>query len=279
MADSPRADIEQRLVLRQLDAASALNEVISMIRDLSAEDSIELRDIAVRALAPVLSRAQASEWFRIEKEARSDSRFLRALAFAHEHAFSARERAAALLNELGERRPVQINFFVYPSGFGVEGQYDWSGLDIETQVNRFDLAALLRSIAHYLDYGQHSEHLPSSIKHIDPETVIRLDDDSIEPFAAHIPETVRRSLAPGYQHFVRAMASKDPGEEAELLCRVDITLDDGERIFTQLIVQRDTFNALPIDLTEEQRRVELLNEELSRPMHSWLGSKRSQPPR
>ena len=95
-------------------------------------------------------------WSDVERSARSDVRFRRALAAVWAYDSPMYERRMALLLELRERVEVGVRFVVYPETFDVESQLGWRAIEVEGPIAPRRLAPLLRQIADWAE----QEHPP-----------------------------------------------------------------------------------------------------------------------
>lgn len=90
-------------------------------------------------------------WPEIERLARADPIFRRALRAAWAYDSPMFERREALLQELGEWRTTWVRFVVAPEFIGRDTPLSWRAVELEGSVRGSDLAKLLRSIADWAE--------------------------------------------------------------------------------------------------------------------------------
>jgi hypothetical protein len=90
-------------------------------------------------------------WSGIERFAREDARFRRALRSVWAYDSPEFRRREALLEELGEFRSTWIRFVVQPNDLSGEPGLSWRAIELEGSVSKRELAPLLRSIARWCE--------------------------------------------------------------------------------------------------------------------------------
>ena len=94
---------------------------------------------------------EAPLWTRIERLARNDLRFRRALSVAWAFESPMFARRDALLDELGERRAVTVRFVAEPNTFEDTDGFAWRALEVDGLAEGSGLAQTLRAIADVID--------------------------------------------------------------------------------------------------------------------------------
>ena len=94
---------------------------------------------------------EAPLWTRIERLARNDLRFRRALSVSWAYDSPMLERRDALLDELGERRAVTVRFVAEPHTFDDADGFEWRALEVDGVGEGSSLAQTLRAIADVID--------------------------------------------------------------------------------------------------------------------------------
>ena len=90
-------------------------------------------------------------WPRIERLARDDPRFRRALSVAWAYDSPMLARRDALLSELGEHRAVTLRFVAEPNSFEDADGFAWRALEVSGVPEGAGLAQTLRAIADVIE--------------------------------------------------------------------------------------------------------------------------------
>lgn len=108
-------------------------------------------------LEGLLDDHEAELWPEIERLARTDPVFRRALQCAWAYDSPMFDQREKLLEEVGEWRPTWVRFVAYPTRLGHETPLAWRAIELEGSVRPKDLAPLLRSMA---DWAERQEDPP-----------------------------------------------------------------------------------------------------------------------
>lgn len=111
-------------------------------------------DLGCGELESLLHAHEDELWPEVERLARADPVFRRALSSVWAYHSPRYEQRSALLEELGEWRSTWIRFVVEPTKIGQDSPLSWRAVELEGSVSKPDLAVLLRSLA---DWCERSE--------------------------------------------------------------------------------------------------------------------------
>ena len=129
----------------------ALEELVAELHSTPEPDIDLVTDVGCGDLENLLRDHEVELWPRIEALARVDVRFRRALASVWAYESPALDRRTALLAELGEMTEVTVGFTVEPDDFSDDPPLSWRAYSSDATVPKPRLAAVLRSIATWLD--------------------------------------------------------------------------------------------------------------------------------
>lgn len=129
----------------------ALNELVKRL-NATPEPDDELIGLIGAGELEELIRAHGNKlWPDIERLARKDVRFRRALASVWAYDSKEYERRTQLLFELGEHRRVTVRFVVQAEDFAAPPRVSWRAVEIEGAPEGGQLSRLLREIADWYE--------------------------------------------------------------------------------------------------------------------------------
>lgn len=139
------------MVLGRVSPDDALTRIVDALHASAEPDEELIGEQGAGPLESLLREHERELWPHVERLARDDIRFRRALAYAWAYDSSCFERRHALLEELGEFRTTWIRFVVQRSGLGDGEELSWRAVELEGGVDNARLAGLLRGIADWLE--------------------------------------------------------------------------------------------------------------------------------
>lgn len=133
------------------EAETILDELVARL-DATQEPNADLSsEIGCGDLEELIRSNGVRLWPRIERLARANVRFRRALRSVWAYDSPEFERRERLLEELGEFKRVSIRFVVEPDEFGDDSPLSWRAVEVEGGVPARRLAPILRSIADWAE--------------------------------------------------------------------------------------------------------------------------------
>ena len=144
---SPRRSLLPDLILDRIEPADMLEELRDVLYSTDEPDSDLCRDVGCGDLESLLSEHETALWPEIERLARSDVRFRRALSSVWAYDSPEFERRAALLAELGEGREITV----MPDDFSADPVLSWRAFEAEGSITNRRLAETLRALAKWLE--------------------------------------------------------------------------------------------------------------------------------
>lgn len=118
------------------------------------------RDLGCGSLEELLRSYEEDLWPEVERLAREDPVFRRALRSVWAYDSPMFRRREALLEELGEFRSTWIRFVVSPQVIGQDTPLSWRAVELEGSVPKGELARLLRSVADWCEETDGKERSP-----------------------------------------------------------------------------------------------------------------------
>jgi hypothetical protein len=128
-----------------------LDGLVRQLHETSEPDEERCGDIGVGPLENLLRHHELELWDEVERLARSDARFLRALAYVWAYSSPAFARRDALLTDLGEQWPESLEFVAIRRGFGSNERTDTRAIRHSGVLSEQAFAEVLRGIAESLE--------------------------------------------------------------------------------------------------------------------------------
>ena len=246
--------IHVRLLGKMVAPEAALDELVSVLHSTTEPDPELIMDVGCGVLESLLFTHEEELWPTLERLAREDVRFRRALAAVWAYGSPAYERRHALLQELGEFWTVTVEFVVELDDFAQPPAVGHRAVHIDGEVPGGQLPRVLRSIAQWLE-------VVHRVKPVDKATLLALDASSMQRRRKRglWPAWVHDHIANDASHLISPIRVDvdEPGEPAEtdeLRCLVAVVMEDGVRRSTTTNVLRSVFDALPDTLSEAQQQ-------------------------
>jgi hypothetical protein len=139
------------LFLDRATPAELLTRLVEQLHEPAEPDSALCREIGAGNLESLLRDHESELWPEIERLARTDVRFRRALSGVWAYDSPECERREALLAEVGEAREITVRFTVEPDDFSADPELSWRAFESEGLIPEQRLAEVLRSLAEWLD--------------------------------------------------------------------------------------------------------------------------------
>ncbi|HEY7136563.1 MAG TPA: hypothetical protein VIB48_16035 [Acidimicrobiia bacterium] len=159
--ERPGDDVFMEMMAGRISPDAALDSIVDSLHSTPEPDEELIDELGVGPLESLLRAHEQELWPRVERLARDDIRFRRALRGVWAYDSPYFERRDALLEELGESEATCVRFVVERSGFGQAEELDWRAVEVEGTVDDVQLATLFRDIADWLererphDTGEH----------------------------------------------------------------------------------------------------------------------------
>lgn len=138
---------------RESPASEWLDWYVTVLNEADDPDRAA-RQLGCGELEDLLRAHEEELWPEVERLARADPVFRRALTSVWAYQSPMYEQRSALLEELGAWRSTWIRFVVQPTRIGQDSPLTWRAVELEGSVSKPDLAVLLRSLA---DWCERSE--------------------------------------------------------------------------------------------------------------------------
>jgi len=135
----------------KLSPNELLTRIVAVVNATPEPNEELLSWVGCGELENLIRDAGKELWPRIEKLARKDARFRRALRSVWAYDSPEYERRHALLEELGEFRTTWVRFVVERTDLSENPGLSWRAVELEGSVSRRQLAPLLRSIADWCE--------------------------------------------------------------------------------------------------------------------------------
>jgi hypothetical protein len=137
-----------------------LDAIVASINSSPEPDFVAIEEAGAGPLETLfLFGHEEALWHHIERLAREDERFRRALSVVWAFDSPLYERRQQLLRELGEHRPVTVRLTLVPRTFDDTDGFTWRDFEVEGVPERPHLAAILRGIAAHLDEPPYEPHV------------------------------------------------------------------------------------------------------------------------
>lgn len=133
------------------DAAQHLSDIVGRLDAPIEPDARLAAEIGAGDLENLVRAHGVQLWGQIEKLARTNIRFRRALRSVWAYDSPEYDRRTSLLEELGEFRHVGLSFVVESDDFDEDGALSWRAVQIEGGIPPARLAPVLRSIADWAE--------------------------------------------------------------------------------------------------------------------------------
>ena len=128
-----------------------LRSIVERLHSTAEPDPDLVGEVGAGDLENLIRDDGEALWPEIERLARSDPRFRRALACVWVDDSPEFDRRQALLAELGEHSSVRVGFVVEPEDFSPVPRLSWRAVEIENEPPGGQLSRLLREIADWYD--------------------------------------------------------------------------------------------------------------------------------
>jgi hypothetical protein len=141
------------VLYRRISPDDALREIVSALHSTEAPDFDLITRIGVGPLETLFHQGfEQALWPEVERLAREDERFRRALGTVWGFSSPMFGQREALLRELGEYRTVTVRFTVEPRTFEETDGYQWRRVEVDGISERPHLGRILRDIADHVDH-------------------------------------------------------------------------------------------------------------------------------
>ena len=139
------------LSLGRADPNQLLVRLVERLHETPEPDPDLCSQIGVGNLESLLRDNESALWPEVERLARADIRFRRALAAVWAYDSPEFDRRVALLAELGETQEITVRFTVEPDDFSEDPELSWRAFESEGRISNRRLAETLRHVAEWLD--------------------------------------------------------------------------------------------------------------------------------
>ena len=134
-----------------MDANDHLRALVEQLHSTDEPDVDLISAVGCGPLEDLISEAGEELWPEVERLARTDRLFRRALSSVWAYDSPEFEQRNQLLRELGEWWPVSVRFVVEPQDLLSESRVSWRAVEIDGGVPAGQLSRLLREIADWYD--------------------------------------------------------------------------------------------------------------------------------
>jgi hypothetical protein len=139
------------LILGRTAPSDMLAELVKVLYSTDEPDPDLCSEVGCGDLESLLRDHETALWPEVERLARTDIRFRRALASVWAYESPEFERRSALLAELGESHSVTVRFVVAPNDFAAMPRVSWRAVEVEGDPRGRQLGRLLREIADWYE--------------------------------------------------------------------------------------------------------------------------------
>lgn len=139
------------IYLDRMTPAEALAHLVEVLHTTDDPDPDLCLEVGCGDLESVLRDHESELWDEVERLARNDVRFRRALSSVWAYDSPEVERRTALLAELGEQREITVRFTVEPADFSADPRLSWRAFECGGGITNRRLAEALRRVAEWLD--------------------------------------------------------------------------------------------------------------------------------
>jgi len=153
------------LILGRMAPPDMLAALVRVLHSTDQPDADLCSQVGCGDLESLLRDHETALWPEVERLARTDLRFRRALSSVWAYDSPQFAHREALLAELGEHCEVAVRFTVQPDDFSTDPPLSWRSFEAEGNVTNRRLAETLRSLAEWLDKAPPEAHAGS---HDDP---------------------------------------------------------------------------------------------------------------
>ena len=147
----PGGSLLPDLILNRISPNEALAHLVEVLHATDEPDPDLCLEVGCGDLESVLANHETELWDEIERLARTDPRFRRALSSVWAYDSAQFNRREALLAELGEHREITVRFTVTPDDFAPDPALSWRAFEAEGGITNRRLAEMLRRLAEWLD--------------------------------------------------------------------------------------------------------------------------------
>ena len=140
--------------------SDALNDLVDRLHGSDQPDFDLIADIGCGDLENLVRGHGDELWPDIERLARADPIFRRALRFVWAYDSPEFARRDQLLRELGEHWPVTVRFVAQPEDFLPDARVSWRAVEIDGEPAAGQLARVLREIADWYEHERHQTESP-----------------------------------------------------------------------------------------------------------------------
>jgi hypothetical protein len=139
------------MTLGRASPADLLARLVGALNESEQPDQWLCSEIGGGDLESLLRDNETELWPAVERLARTDVRFRRALSSVWAYDSPEFERREALLAELGEQREITVRFTVAPEDFSTDPALSWRAFEADGNITNRRLAGVLRELADWLD--------------------------------------------------------------------------------------------------------------------------------
>ncbi|MEA2901504.1 MAG: hypothetical protein QOH36_1391 [Actinomycetota bacterium] len=205
-------------VIRDIEEPAALLAEAVAILDSTPEPDVDLiGSVGAGALETLVRNHGTELWEEIERLARDNVRFRRALRSVWAYDSPEYERRSQLLEELGEFWPVELSFIVEPYDLPGGTRLEWRARQVRGAITPNELARILREIADNVERTR-----PEAAEPSEPDgptgTVEELAEMMVARYGA---EDVGILVAPGRDDMCLILLSLPEGRTLQLLATDD----------------------------------------------------------
>jgi hypothetical protein len=143
-----------------VDPSEALRSLVDRLHASDDPDLDLILEIGCGELENLISDRGEELWPEVERLARADPVFRRALGCVWAYDSPEFDRRDQLLGELGEHWPVTVRFIVEPQDFLPEPRVSWRAIEVEGDPPAGQLSRLLREIADWYERERGMDHNP-----------------------------------------------------------------------------------------------------------------------
>ena len=140
-----------RMILGEGSPSDLLSEQVTRLDATPEPDPDLCLEVGCGDLESLLGRHESELWPEVERLARENPRFRRALSSVWAYDSPMFSRREALLAELGEATEITLRFTVQPEDFSPDPQLSWRALETDARLSPNRLAEVLRSIANSVE--------------------------------------------------------------------------------------------------------------------------------
>lgn|GEM_PF-3953227 len=140
-----------RVIADGEDPTDLLAEIVALLESTEEPDLELIGSVGAGALETLVRNHGVELWDEIERFARQDVRFRRALRSVWAYESPEYERRTELLGELREWWPIEVRFVVEPADLSGGPRVWWRAREVRGQIEPVELARVLREIADHVE--------------------------------------------------------------------------------------------------------------------------------